>query len=318
MGRNALASGLHLFSLLSAIAIPVALFSQTPQSPDTLAMAPSGRLPVQVTLSASAASGETPLNRLATYTVQLKWKGRLADIEFDPSETPMLSNFQLAGSSSSNWVGIESGQQTSIKTFEYSLRPEGLGMGYVEGMRVSYLDKATAEKHTLYTDRVGIKVIDPLPEPEKAPLGMALFIGLVVCALLVGVIFKLEARAKQKELARLAAMAEKPLEQEFLEELKSTVDINTTNLKEAFVTLSRLVRRYLNRRYEIPAQGISTEEVIAAFRKLAPSEEQIIKIAEILQTCDLFKFSGEVGDPARLARTFALIENFLQMNRQSL
>jgi hypothetical protein len=299
--------------------LPVSLFSQTQQSPDS-GYVPSGRdamAPVHVSISASVASEKIPLNRLATCTLQLKWQGRLSDIEFDPPEAPKLSNFKLAGSSSSNWVGLESGQQTSIKKFEYSLQPEGLGMGYVEEMRVSYLDKATGEKHRLFTNRLGIEVIEPLQKPVKTPLGIALLLGLLVYAGLIVFIFQMKARAKQKETARLAALAQKPLEEEFLEELKNTVDINTTDLKEAFVALSRLMRRYLSRRYEIPALGISTDEVVEAFRKVASSEEQSSQVDEILHTCDLFKFSGEAGDPARLARTYALTENFLQMNRRT-
>jgi hypothetical protein len=280
--------------------------------------ADSLRAPVQVSMSAAAANEEIPLNRLAPFTIKLKWQGRLSDIEFDPPAEPRLSNFKIAGSSSSNWVGVENGQPTSIKTFEYSLRPEGLGMGYVEGMRVSYLDRVTGEKHSLFTSRVGIKVIDPLPEPEEAPLGLALTIGLLVCAALVILVFQFEARAKKKEAARLAAMAAKPLEEEFLDELKSAVDINATELKEAFAALAKLLRRYLNRRYAIPTQGISTPEAVAAFRQAANSEEQATHIAEILQTCDLFKFSGETGEPARLARVYALTENFLQSNSNRL
>jgi len=299
---------IRLQLLGAALALPAALHGEI--SADSLAALP----PAQVSITAAAATAEIPLNRLATYTIKLKWRGRLSDIEFDPPELPQLANFKIAGSSSSNWVGLENNQPTSIKTFEHSLRPEGLGMGYIEGMRVSYLDKATGEKHSLYTSRAGIKVIDPLREPGEAPLGLALTLGLLVCAALVALVFQMEARAKKQEAARLAAHVEKPLEQEFLEELKNTVDINTTELKEAFASLSKLLRRYLNRRYAIPAQGISTQEAVEAFRRAAASDEQTRHIEEILQTCDLFKFSGETGEPARLARAYALAENFLQLN----
>ncbi len=308
-----------LSSFLLTNPIWAAFLRQMPaDAPDSLA-APA---PLQVSVSASAASEETPLNRLATFTVQLKWQGRLSDVEFDPLETPQLANFKVAGSSSSNWVGLENGVQTSIKTFSFSLRPEGLGMGYVEGMRINYLDKATGEKHALYSSRVGIKVVDAAPEPDEAPLGLILTAGLLVCAALVALVFQMEARAKKKEAARLAAAAPKPVEDEFVEELKSTVDINSTDLKEAFFTLSKLLRRYLNRRYQIPAQGISTQEVVASLRQAAASEgqaseEQVTQIEEVLQTCDLYKFSGEAGEPARLARAFALTENFLQQNRRT-
>jgi hypothetical protein len=311
--RTTLAFFLALFFLTSPT-WAASIRQVPPGAPDSLVTA----APLQVSVSASAASEETPLNRLATFTVQLKWQGRLADVEFDPLETPQLANFKVAGSSSSNWVGLENGKQTSIKTFSYSLRPEGLGMGYVEGGRVNYLDKATSEKHTLYTSRVGIKVIDAAPEPDESPLGLVLTVGLLVCAALVAFVFQMEARAKKKEAARLAATAVKPLEDEFLEELKNTVNINATDLKEAFITLSKLLRRYLNRRYQIPAQGISTQEVAAALRPVALSEEQTTHIEEVLQICDLYKFSGEAGEPARLARAFALTENFLLANRKNL
>jgi hypothetical protein len=86
-------------------------------------------------------------------------------------------------------------------------------------------------------------------------------------------------------------------------------------LKEAFAALSKLLRRYLHRRYAIPAQGFSTQDVVEAFRKATASDERAAQIEEVLQTCDLFKFSGEAGEPARLARAFALTENFLQINR---
>jgi hypothetical protein len=295
--------------LVGFLAVPICLRAQAP--------ADSLRTTVQVSMSAAATAAEVPLNRLAAYTIKLKWQGPLSAIEFNPPELPQLSNFKIAGSSSSNWVGVENGQPASIKTFEYSLHPEGLGMGYVDGMRVSYLDKATGEQHSLYTSRVGIKVVDPLAEPDEAPLGLALTIGLLLCAGLAILFFQIEARAKKQAAAQLAATAVKPLEEEFLEELKNTVNINTTELKDAFASLSKLLRRYLHRRYEIPTQGISTQEVVAAFRSLTAAEEQAAHTEEILQTCDLFKFSGEAGEPARLARVYALTENFLQMNKSA-
>ncbi|MGH7455424.1 MAG: hypothetical protein ACRENG_28985, partial [bacterium] len=122
-------------------------------------------------------------------------------------------------------------------------------------------------------------------------LGLALAVGLLICAVFVVFVFQMEARAKKKEAARLAAMAPMPLEDEFVNELKSTVDINASDLKDAFITLSKLLRRYLNRRYQIPAQGISTQEVVAALRQAASSEEQTTHVEEVLQTCDLYKFS---------------------------
>jgi len=37
-------------------------------------------------------------------------------------------------------------------------------------------------------------------------------------------------------------------------------------------------------------------------------------LEEVLQTSDVVKFSGAGGDPSRLARAYALTENFLRAN----
>ncbi len=269
----------------------------------------------QVKLSASVAATQVPLNRTATYTVQLKWSGNLALIEFDQPETPRLTNFKLAGSSSSNWVGVESGQNTSIKTFEYTLRPEALGMGYVEGLRLSYLDKATNEKHTLYADRLGIEVIDPLPEPGEVPVGLlaSVWLGIVAAVAMIALVWR--ARNQKKEAAlRAAALVVKPFEQEMLEQLQASVDLNSLDTKAGFSEISKILRQYLKRRFEIPAAGITTAEVVAAYRGLDTSVDQAMKLEEILQTSDVIKFSGESGEPAKLARCFALAESFLRTN----
>lgn len=267
----------------------------------------------QVKLSATVAASQVPFNRTATYIVQLKWSGNLALVEFDQPETPRLTNFKLVGSSSSNWVGVENGQNTSLKTFEYTLRPEGLGMGYVEGLRLSYLDKTTNEKHALYADRLGIEVIDPLPEPGEVPVAMLAAIWLAVVAIVAVIAFVWRSRIKKKEAAlRAAALVVKPIEQETIEQLQASVDLNSLDTKAGFSEISKILRQYLKRRFDIAAQGITTAEVLAAYRTLDASVDQAMKLEEILQTSDVIKFSGAGAEPAKLARCFALAENFLK------
>lgn len=269
----------------------------------------------QVTLRVSVAAQQVPLNRTTTYIVQLKWSGNLSLIEFDQSETPRLTNFKLVGSSSSNWVGVENGQNTSLKTFEYTLKPEALGMGYVEGLRLSYLDKSTNEKHALYADRLGVEAIDPLPEPGEVPVALLATIWVAVVALVAVVAFIWRARNKKQEAARrAAALVVKPVEQEVLEQLQASIDVNSLDTKSGFSEISKILRQYLKRRFEIPATGITTAEVLAAYRNLDASVDQAMKLEEILQTSDVVKFSGASGEPAKLARCFALAENFLRTN----
>lgn len=269
---------------------------------------------LEVKLNAAISPQETPLNRAATCVVQLKWRGDLSQIEFDPPETPRLSNFKLSGSASSNWVGLENGVETAIKTFEYTLKPEGLGMGYVEPLRVSYLDKRTNEKHDLYTTRLSVQIVDAVAEPGETPIG--LIFGIVAGLAIIGGLayFYWQRREQKAEQARQAAQIVKPIEEEFLEELQASVDLNALDAKEAFTALSKLLRNYLQKRFDIPAQGITSAEVVEAFRPLTADLNQVMQLEEVLQTSDVVKFSGAGGDPTRLARAYALAENFLRAN----
>lgn len=269
---------------------------------------------LEIKLNASISPQETPLNRAATCVVQLTWRGDLSQVEFDPPEAPRLSNFKLTGSASSNWVGLENGVNTAIKTFEYTLKPEGLGMGYVEPLRVSYLDKRTNEKHDLHTTRLSVQIIDAVAEPGETPLG--LIVGIVAGLAMVGGLayFYWQTRKQKAERARQAAQIAKPVEEEFLEELQASVDLNALDAKEAFTALSKLLRNYLQKRFDIPAQGITSAEVVEAFRPLTADLNQVMQLEEVLQTSDVVKFSGAGGDPSRLARAYALTENFLRAN----
>ncbi len=271
---------------------------------------------LEVKLSATLTPEEVPLNRTAVYRVELTWRGDLARVTVDPPEPPRLANLKLVGTASANRVGAENGTTVATHFFEYTLRPQGLGMGYVETMRVSYLDKATNEKHELYAGRLSTKVIEAVPEPGETPAAVMALAALGV-VLVAGVGFVLwRAQRRRAARAQLAAAAPKPLEDEFYEQLQAMVDLNAVDTKEAFTNLSKILRAYLHRRFEIPAQGITTAEVVAAYRRLHPdATSQATQLEEVLQTSDVVKFSGAGGDPSRLARAFAMTESFLRAHR---
>ncbi|MDZ7266378.1 MAG: hypothetical protein ONB48_04115 [candidate division KSB1 bacterium] len=270
---------------------------------------------LEVKLSATLTPEEVPLNRTAIYRVELTWRGDLARVAVDPPEPPRLANLKLVGTASANRVGVESGTTVATHVFEYTLRPQGLGMGYVETMRVGYLDKATNEKHELYASRLSTKVIEALPEPGETPVTVIVLAALGL-ALAGGMGFALwRAQRRRAARAQQAAQVVKPLEDEFCEELQATVEVNAPDTKEAFTKLSRILRAYLHRRFEIPTQGITTAEVVEAYRRLHPDSGWVTQLEEVLQTSDVVKFSGAGGDPGQLARAYAMTESFLRAHR---
>lgn len=269
---------------------------------------------LQVQMQSTIQPASVPLNRHALLTVRLQWSGRINDVEFDALDSPQLTNLKLIGSSSANWTGSVNNAPAAARIYEFQLQPESLGMGYVEAMRISYLDKATGQRMSLFTMRLGIEGIDALPEPGNEPLGWIVTGGLIFCGMLVGLVLLRQKRIEKREAAEKAAAKPLPLEQKYLDELRQSVNLNTSEINAAFAVIYKLMRRYLAEKFAVSAQGTSTEEALQGLRQQASSEEIVLPLAEVLQTCDLYKYSGESGDPSRLARVYALVENILQRN----
>jgi hypothetical protein len=268
--------------------------------------------PLHVEMKASIAPAQVPLNRLATLTVRLEWRGRIDDVEFDQLDNPQLTNLKLTSSASSNWTGITDNQPAVARIYEFQLSPQSLGMGYADAMRVAYLDKATGQKNSLYTTRLGVEAIDAIPEPGEKPWGLILGSIVALAAVSAGVVWVRKKRIEKREAEALAAIKPIQLEQKFLDELKQSIDLNTGEVNAAFALLYKLTRRYIAEKYSVTAQGISTEETLQALREQSAPEDVVMPLAEVLQTCDLYKYSGESGDPTRLARAYTQIESILQ------
>ena len=72
-------------------------------------------------------------------------------------------------------------------------------MSYIDGVTVQYEDKRLTQKETLSASRLGIKIIEPLPEPGKGlDPGTILLIGIIVIFLAAVVYFVLK-YLKQKK-----------------------------------------------------------------------------------------------------------------------
>jgi len=267
--------------------------------------------PLHVEMQATIAPAQVPLNRQATLTVRLEWRGRIDDVEFDQLDTPQLTNLKLAASSSANWTGITDNQPAAARIYEFQLSPQSLGMGYADVLRVAYLDKATGQKNSLYTTRFGVEAIDAVAEPGEQPWGLILGSVVALAAVVGGFVWLRKKRIEKREAEARAAIKPVPLEQKFLDELKQSINLNTSEINAAFASLYKLTRRYIAEKYSVTAQGISTEETLQALREQAAPEDVIMPLAEVLQTCDLYKYSGESGDPTRLTRAYGLIENIL-------
>ncbi|MBD3384574.1 hypothetical protein GF407_06565 [candidate division KSB1 bacterium] len=259
-----------------------------------------------------------PLNRTVTFTIRLQWSGDLERYEIHKFDNPLLENFEIVGNASSNRVLQEGGNQQAINEYEYILKPGRLGMGYIEGVIIKYTDLKTDRNYRLITNRLEVKVEDPLPEPGAFQWQFWLLLALILLLFAALGFFVMKKRQQRRLLVRRQQQEAIPTEQKYLNELE-TLNINQPELDtaQAYSTISRLLKSYLAEKGIGPGLEATTGDIMQFVRSSDLDEELSENINQILSTADLYKFSGSAGDRHQVDRIYALFEKILEKNKSN-
>jgi len=268
------------------------------------------RAETMVSLSTIVDTKKVPLNRTLLLTVQMNWMGDLDLIEIDELEEPIISNFEIIGSSSANWVsGIPDGKE-SIKEVSYTLQPTTLGMGYIESVVLSYRDLSTGKTHHLKTQRISAEVVSPVPEEgEAGKTRLYIFMGVLSIIGLSILFFIMKRRAGRVEEEE---EIERVIEETYLEMLKENVDLKSADRREAFTILSKLFRRYLSEKYEISTMEATTEELLNSLTQEGLDESLIGRCETLFNKADVVKFSGQEAEQSELEEAYTTVETILE------
>ena len=263
-----------------------------------------------IRLSTSIEPTRVPVNRTAQLTVRLEWTGERDRYEIHPFDNPIVHNFEIIANASANKVASIGGQTATIREYTFTLQPTTMGMAYVENFIIKYTDLETDKEFTLTTNRVEVKVLDPLPEPGSKT--WILWVLLIACLAGGGVVgFMIYKRKRAERLRQLQEEAEKniPIEERYLAELKS-IPMNDPDIDivDSFSRLSKLLRRFIRDKFSLPGLEASTDELVSELRKLNADEKFIHETQEILKSSDIVKFSGGSSSRSELDRAYTLFE----------
>ena len=262
-----------------------------------------------VTLSATVESHEVPLNRVLNLTVSITWEGDIDMIEIGEIEEPILSGFDIVGTSSSNRVMGAAIGRKAVKEISYTLQPNTLGMGYIESVGIGYKDKKSGNSHHLKTQRLGVEIISPVPEEGGHHYN---WIYIVIAAFLTGTITIIYIIKKRKNRQDEKPVAERIIEEGYIKELKETVDLKIADKRDAFTVLSKLFKKYLKEKYDISALEATTEDLLRTLRE-EDFDESLIRICEnLLVKADVVKFSGQEATQSELEEAYTTVETILE------
>jgi hypothetical protein len=145
---------------------------------------------------------------------------------------------------------------------------------------------------------------------------VALWIGLGLAALaaLYGLWF---ASKKIKRAIQLRLMSPKERALHELAELLARELIAKNQLKEFYLEITLIVRRYIERAHRIRAPEQTTEEfLVAVTQDRRFSREIILKLKTFLQTADLVKFAAFRPDAPTVDKTVGTAKDYIETDEQ--
>ncbi len=300
---------LRQFFVLTAMTIIIAFSLASAQTDSTDTAGDTG-----IKLSASVVQSVVPMNRTVDVVFTLEWYGDLDRYEIFPFDNPILNNFEIVANSSSNKVATRQGKSLATHEYTFTLQPQSLGMGYIESVIIRYTDLKLDTDLTLTTNRIEIKVTDPVAEPGDKTWLIWLALGIVLVIAAVYVIINLNKRKAEKQ-AQEAEEAERnrPVEEKLLEELKETVDLNDTALDvmSGINSTVKILKRFLNEKFEIMVGSKPTEDIIKELKASNIDQNFCKDIEQILVTADVLKFSGNQASKQELERLYGLLDTNL-------
>jgi hypothetical protein len=270
----------------------------------------------KITISSEVDKKEVPLNRQVICSVIVELTGNLKRYQISDIENPIVENLEIVKTSAADRRLSEGGVAKAARIYEFVLQPKSRGMAYVENVIVKYIDNETGEGESLITPRLSVKVLDPVPEPgSNSWIIKWIILAIVIVAIFITILIwrKRVQERKRKEAEAVKVIA---LEDEYLSQLRESVNLKSPEIKvnETFWLLSKIARKYLSQKYQIPALESTTEKIGLELSKINLDQTLLNNIQEILTVSDLAKFAGSEGNRSELDRIYTLFEAILERN----
>ena len=253
-----------------------------------------------------------PQNGEVVYHVELVWNGELDRYQISNIGDPVVSNLKLRGSGSSNRYFVdEAGNPKSVKQVNYYFTPIEMGMAYIDGITIQYEDKTLAQKETLSAQRLGVKIIEPLPDPNAGmDIGLTIIIALVILFVIVVIYFVVRYLKQRKLNAEAEQVRPQTLEEKYLE-LLDNIELSAEDRNETLSSITKLLSSYFSEKYELPGSA-SFDQIKGELKKVNIIDDLLDKIDDLYERDKLSKFAREQVAENELHLFFDTVEQVIK------
>ncbi|NCO33043.1 MAG: protein BatD [Armatimonadetes bacterium] len=246
-----------------------------------------------VQVEASLDRQSMPLDRTAWLTITVRWDGATDAVEVVSAPEPKCRNAAVVSSRTSDEISASGESQQSLRRYQYRLKPDTLGMAYVEPASVVYRSKGEPSTHTLTTNRLSLKVLPG--EEEGTPMAVRVSVLiLATCALAGLVIYVVRSRVvagereEEEEEENASSQREVCRQWQELEQAAGTREAERTLFPQSL----QLIRGMVAVEHSTPWKTASPEELARELLHRGVPEDTVESLRRALFLGDRVKFAN--------------------------
>ncbi len=274
--------------------------------PDSLRFAPTWD--EDLSLKGQIDKTSLPQNDTLKFTATIRLVGNPMLYRIEDIDNPKVSNLDMISSSSSNKTVVEDGNKVFYRQYEFNYIPNTMGMAYINPTALNVEFLPTGQKRLLRSTRLEIEVTDPiLPKDSHLALFILIPVALVFIGFGIYILFRRRSDTDEE------LIPEKPIEQEYLDQLAETRQYLTKgNFPSFYEKAQAITKEYITRKWDIPAKSLPREELIRKLDEAGLGAKILKELSDSFATCDRIRFAREATDETEAHRVYAAFEKLIK------
>lgn len=258
-----------------------------------------------ISLSASLDRSDIPFEETVELKLEIKWQGDITSYAFELIPLPVLEKLKVLGTSSAISSGEEDGAEITTRTFRYSLKPTGSGVGTIEPIVLQCVAMPDSIPGQLSTQLMKVNIAKPIPieKDSGVPIYLYLMAGFLMIAAVVVVVLK---KKKGPDVEPI-----KSPEENFSNTLADIKANSQSDRTQFFTKLYLALTAYIKLKYNVETSGQTAEVIAVNLGKLEISPDDKEKISGWLIRAEKEKYAPFGGEPGDIIRLISEIENYM-------
>ncbi len=257
-----------------------------------------------ISLSAALDKIDIQFEETVELKLEIKWQGDITSYAFEVIPLPELENLKVLGTSSAISSGVENDNEITTRTFKYTLKPTGSGIGIINPITLQSISMPDSIPGLLSTQLMKVNIAIPIPVEKES--GVQIYLYLMIAALMIAAVVIVVLKKRNRPDIEPIKSPE-----EYFSETLAQIKANSQQDRTQFFTkLHSALANYIKAKFSIETSGQNAEKIVGQIEKLEISANYKEKISGWLIRSEKEKYAPFGGEPGDIIRLISELENF--------